>query len=93
MEFSHINILTSTAINFPQMSFIFIYQIKKVLIIFFLLKKTYLFIITSKPDLTYETSVAAVSENIQFNDFFSKFVKLKDDLMHFKERIFWTKSF
>lgn len=63
------------------------------MIIFFLLKKTCLFIIANKPDLTYETSVAAESENIQFKDFFSKCVKLKDDLMHLKESIFWTKSF
>lgn len=63
------------------------------MIIFFLLKQTCLFIIASKPDLTYETSVAAVSKNIQFKDFFSKCVELKDDLMHFKESIFWTKSF
>lgn len=62
------------------------------MIFFFLLKKTYLFIIASKPDLTYETSVAAVRENIQFKDFFSKCVKLTDDLMHFKESIFCTKS-
>lgn len=61
------------------------------MIIFFLLKQTCLFIIASKPDLTYETSVAAVREDIQFKDFFLKCVKLTDDLMHyFIESIFCT---